>query len=173
MRGKQLKVYLHPGDHSAVYAYVRDDLGSLVLRERASNPESFQVAEAEEVGAGRFICPLSLADDLHPRHIAATGEWMLDIQTNPVVEWWFSKIADGLLYPGRFYSMPASSYADFGNRGQLDDFSEMANRLFKWARSWAVIVETEWGVERVGPVAAELLRSGDIALRRNPPGSRL
>ncbi|MEE1807256.1 hypothetical protein, partial [Streptomyces sp. BE133] len=158
---------------SAVYAYVRDELGSLILRERASNPESFQVTEAVEAGVGRLICPLSLCENLQPRYIAATGEWMLGIQLNPAVEWWFSKIANGLLYPGRFYSMPASSYPDFGDRGQLDEFAAMANRLFRWVRSWTVIFETEWGVERVGPVAAELLRSGDIALRRNPPGSRL
>ncbi|MFE1899468.1 hypothetical protein [Streptomyces yangpuensis] len=173
MRGKQLKVYLHPDDHAAIQVYVRDGLGSLVLHERAENPERLRIADVQEGGAGRMICHRSLADYLRPRYVEVSGEWVLDIQENPVVEWWFSKFVENSLYPGRFYCVPASAYHDFDCAGRLGEFSNMTNRLFWWVRSWVVEFEAEWGVEMVGPKAAELLRSGDITLRRNPPGSRL
>ncbi|MFE5676932.1 hypothetical protein ACFQ7B_22525 [Streptomyces erythrochromogenes] len=173
MRGKQLKVYLHPDDHAAVQAYVHDKLSSLVLQERARNPERLQIADVKEGGVGRLICHPSLTGSLRPRHVEVTGEWVLDIQSNPVVEWWFSRVVENVLYPGRFYYMPASAYPQFDGGGRLGEFSDMADRLFCWVRSWAVKYEAEWGVEMVGPATAELLRNGDIALRRNPPGSRL
>lgn len=173
MRGKQLKVYLHPDDHLAVYEYVQSELDSVLLRERASDPGDFQAGDATGGGAGRLICPRSMVGRLEPRYIEVRGEWVLDVQRNPVVEWWFSKLDNDFLYPGRFYCVPGASYSKSGDIQNAPEFSDMANRLFRWVRSRTLNFETEWGTEKVGPSAAEKLQTGSVGIRRNPPGSRI
>lgn len=172
VRGRQLKVYLHPDDRPAVDAYVHGELESLLLKERSNDPDGFEVLDSREGGMGRLICPRSAVGHLEPRYVETRDEWILGVQGNPLVEWWFSKLNGGLLYPGRFYYMPSDSPSTSG-RDYPPDFMPMAKRLFKWVRSETVTVETEWGAERVGPVAEAMLRAGSITLRRNPPGSRI
>jgi hypothetical protein len=176
VRGKQLKVYLHPDDHAAVEHQVERELGSLLLLERSPDPTDF-VADGGRLGAargmGRLVCPASLVGELQPRFIQTNDEWMLNLQANPVIEWWFSKLADGVLYPGRFFALPASTYAETFRREELEEFTSVTTNLFRWVRSWTVPVETDWGAERLGPKAAVLVSDGDLSLRRNPPGSRL
>ncbi len=121
---------------------------------------------------GKLICPASLLGRLDPRHIEARDEWVLDVAEDPLVEWWLSKLDDKLLYPGRFYYVP------FTLAGSVfiekdEEFLSTAERLFKWVRKETRAVETEWGRERLGSVAAEKLQNGEISLRQNPPGSRI
>jgi hypothetical protein len=163
-QGRQLKVYLHPEDRPAVDEYVRGELAGALLTERSRDSHGFEVADSAGGGTGRLICPGSLVAGLRPRHIAARDEWILDPATDPLIEWWFAKLDEGVLFPGRFYYLPS---------GQPPEFLETAKGLFAWVRAHTEQVETEWGTERLGPRAAGLLRAGLISLRRNPPGSRI
>ncbi len=162
-QGRQLRVYLHPEDRPAVDEYVRGELAGALLTERSPDPHGFEVADSAAGGIGRLICPKPLVTELHPRHIAAREEWVLNVSTDPLIEWWFSLLDEGMLFPGRFYYLPA---------GRPPELLETAKRLFKWVRANTEQVETEWGTERLGPKAAGLLRAGAIKLRVNPPGSR-
>lgn len=108
---------------------------------------------------------------IEPHHIDLTGEWALDVQSGPLIEWWFSKLDRALLYPGRFYFMPPAP-GDL-ETDQLAQFSELAARLFAGVRRMTPLVPTEWGSERMGPVAARMFGEGKISLRRGPPGSRI
>lgn len=172
MRGRQLKVYLHPKDRPLVDAFVREELASALLKERSRDRAGFETRESKDLWTGLLICPRSLLAELDPRYIEARDEWIIDVHTNPVVEWWFSKLDSGLLYPGRFYYVP-SGFAGGSGRDGTKDFLVVADKLFKWLRTKTCVVETEWGTERLGPVAAEMVREGQISLRRNPPGSRI
>jgi hypothetical protein len=172
-RGRQLKVYLHPDDHPAVFSRVQDELDAAVLRERAGAPEDFEVGDAPEKGPGRLLCPRSLTGGLRPRHIEVRDEWILDAGSSPVVEWWFSKLDKGFLHPGRLYWVPGDPDPGADDATSSRELASFANRLFTWMRSYTVRFEAEWGPERVGPLTAERLRDGDIALRRNPPGSSI
>jgi hypothetical protein len=163
-QGRQLKVYLHPEDRPAVDAYVRGELAGALLTERSPDRESFEVADSATGGPGRLICPRPLVADLHPRHIEARDEWVLSVAADPLIEWWFSRLEDGELSPGRFYYLP---------RGTSDEPAATARRLFAWLRRFTTRVGTGWGTELLGPRAAELVGAGELRLRANPPGSRI
>ena len=171
MIGRQLRLYLHPGDHAAVEQFVHDDLASALVAERSHSPEPMEVDSDPDARPGTLICPRRLLASLEPRHIEAQGYYVLHPTRNPVVEWWYSKLTDDGLYPGRFYYLPGGPSE--GDVPWDDRFLQMAERLFQWARKSANLVDTDWGRERLGPVAAEQYLNGELQLRRNPPGSRI
>lgn len=172
MIGKQLRVYLHPDDQAQVDDFVHGELASVLLAPRSPSPDPLRLEGSEGSGMGPLICPASLLDSLKPRYIEARNEWILDVITNPVIEWWLSKFEQGQLFPGRLYYVPKITS---GDSAALKDktFLETADRLFKWMRKYTDTVETEWGKKRLGKIAATKFRNGEITLRRNPPGSRI
>ncbi|BCB76931.1 hypothetical protein GCM10022251_76220 [Phytohabitans flavus] len=172
VKGRQLKVYLHPQDRPAVDAFVQRELASALLSERSRDRGGFEVQDSQAGGMGRLICPRPMVPDLNPRYIEARDEWILDVQVDPLIEWWFSRLDDDQLYPGRFYYLPSVS-ASNSKANKPAEFLAMATRLLGWVREETVVFDTEWGSERLGPVAAEMLQGGRISLRRNPPGSRM
>ncbi|MFG1992483.1 hypothetical protein ACGFJ7_21140 [Actinoplanes sp. NPDC048988] len=159
--GRQLKVYLHPEDRPAVDDYVRRELGGVLLRERSADRASLVTADSRD-GMARLIGLASQAARLEPRYVEPRDEWVMSLQSGPLIEWWFSKLDDDQLYPGRFYYLPHDD----------EPFTKAATSLFTWVRRYAPAVPAEWGPERLGPAAAEMVRAGKLSLRRNPPGSR-
>jgi hypothetical protein len=170
--GKQLKVYLHPDDQPQVDDFVHGELASVLLAQRSPSPDPLELEGSGGSGMGPLICPASLLRNLQPRHIEARNEWILDVMTSPVIEWWLSKFDQGQLYPGRIYYVPQTTSGD-SSTPKDKAFLEAADRLFKWMRKSTETVETEWGKERLGRIAATRFRNGEISLRRNPPGSRI
>lgn len=171
MIGKQLKVYLHPDDQAQVDDFVHGELASVLLAQRSPTPAPLELEGSGGSGMGPLVCPASLLGSLQPRHIEARGEWIIDVTTSPVIEWWVSKFDHGQLFPGRLYYVPQTPLGDTATpKGK--EFLATAERLFKWMRKFTEAVETEWGKERLGKIAAAKLRNGEISLRRNPPGSR-
>jgi len=168
-RGRQLRVYLHPDDRLAIDAFVRYELGAALLMERSRDRDGFEVEDSRSGGMKRLLTPRRFLRELSPRHIEATDEWILNVANDPLIEWVLSRLYNGLLYPGRFYYLQRlDSGAD-----QQHDLVKTADRLFRWVRSQTLAVETEWGSERLGAMAAELVRDGQVSLRFGPPGSRI
>jgi hypothetical protein len=167
---RQIKTYMLPDDRAAVEAFVKDELGSVLMAHRWPTPVPLEVSSG--TGQSSLVCPASLIDELNPRHIAARDEWVLDPLTDPVVEWWYSKFSEDVLFPGRLYYVLENPAGENGTRKD-DRFLSMADALFKWIRRSTCYVETEWGRERFGANAASSYRRGDLVLRRNPPGSRI
>jgi hypothetical protein len=168
MRGKQVRVYLHPADHTDVDAFVHGDLASTLLAERSSVAEPAVLADSTGPGMGALICPASMLPVLTPRHIPSRNEWVLEVEREPLVEWWYSAFENGALFPGRFYYVPTGA----DNKQKPTDFLSSAEHLFRWVRRSTESVNTEWGRERLGRRAAEKFRRGEVVLRRNPPGLR-
>jgi hypothetical protein len=169
MRGRQVRVYLDPADHPDVDAFVHDDLSCVLLAERSPTAAPTVLANSAGPGMGALVCPTSVLPLLTPRHIPPRNEWVLEVEREPVIEWWYSRFDNGTLFPGRFYYVPAS--VDAGEKPA--EFLSAAERLFRWIRRSTETVDTEWGRERLGGRAAEKVRRGELTLRRNPPGSRL
>jgi hypothetical protein len=170
--GKQLRVYLHPDDQAQVDDFVRGELTSVLLAQRSPSPDPLELEGSGGSGMGPLICPASLLGSLRPRHIEARNEWILDVMTSPVIEWWLSKFDHGQIFPGRLYYVPEIT-SGHGTARKDKAFLEAADRLFKWMRESTDAVETDWGKERLGRIAATKFQNGEVSLRRNPPGSRI
>jgi hypothetical protein len=167
MRGRQIRVYLHPADRVAVDAFIHGELSCTLLAERSSSAVPSVLPDSAGPGMGVLICLTSMLQSLAPRHIPSRNEWVLEPETEPLIEWWYSRFENGLLFPGRFYYVPV-----IDNHQKSADFQSAADSLFRWVRRSTRMVNTEWGQERLGGEAAERFLRGEVALRRNPPGSR-
>jgi len=110
-----------------------------------------------------------MVSQLKPRHIVARDEWVLNIDAEPIIEWQFSRLDQGVLSPGRFFYIPTAGLDDSRVEKPFE-FISSAKKLFGWLRRQTQMMDTEWGAERVGPITAELLRTGAITLRANPAG---
>ena len=171
MRGRQVKVYLHPEDHAMVDDFVHNQLGCVLLAEnsRSRTPQELPRSYAGD-DLGALICRPDTVSELSTMHIPRTGMWWCESTENPVIEWSYSKLDGDTLYPGRFFFVP-EALVDDAYKEKDPAFVESGDRLVKWVRRTIPLTATEWGRERLGPVAAEMLAKGALKLRQNPPGS--
>lgn len=153
--------------------FIHDELGCVLLAERSpSNVPLKLTRSSPESALGALICPVSSMAGLHLRHLATVDEWVTELSANPVIEWWYSRLAGNTLYPGRFYYVPAVAMDDkYQEKSSI--FLKKAGALFKWLRKSTTLTATEWGRERLGQRAAVKFSEGVIRLRQNPPGSRI
>lgn len=170
MAGRQVKIYLHPDDRREVESFVTAQLDSALLAPRWKTTTPQRVSSSQ--GQLALICPNSLIDSLHPRHIKSRDEWVLSAGHDPVIEWWHSKLEGSNLYPGRIYYVPGSDEMAVGTEGERL-LGSVAGNLMRWIKEFARKTEVDWGYEYVSPQAAIKLVDGELHLRRNPPGSRI
>jgi hypothetical protein len=168
MRGRQIKLYLHPDDRRDVENFIRSELKSALLPPRWTGPSPRPPRVTSEEGMSSLICPACCLDDLRPRRIEDRDEWVADPSRDPVVEWWYSKLDGSLLFPGRFYYVPGKE-----QEAADEQLVDAGKRLFTWVRKFAGKREVGWGSEHLGPRAALAWERGEITLRQNPPGSRI
>jgi hypothetical protein len=166
--GRQIKVYLHPEDHRAVEEFVREKLACTLVAERSRSRTPTEIDSSPEIGWSALICPVDSLRTIKPEYVEAQGYWLTSPTKHPVIEWMYSRLADDGIHPGRFYYV-----ADHFGGARLPEprdeaFVKTAERLFRWVQKTTQWVETGWGRERLGPVAAARHRAGGLAIHMNP-----
>jgi hypothetical protein len=116
-----------------------------------------------------FVCPHELVRDLHPIYSEPKSEYVVNAWTDPVIEWMHSRLVDGMLYPGRFYYCPQVEH-DGVLVPQPELLTSTAERLFRWLRRRMPWFETDWGRERLGPIAAAKFVQSEISIDVSPLG---
>lgn len=170
MMGRQIKVYMHPADHAAVEQQVRE-LDAVLLAKHWNSTRPVELEHTADAGLGAFICHRSALESIHPMYIEVRDWWEPSVFDDPIIEWWFSKLDNDTLYPGRFYYIPEVSPSS-GSGFLTDEFLGTADRLFRWVRRTIKLVDVEWGRERLGAHALDLHSSGKLNLHKGPPGTR-
>jgi hypothetical protein len=170
MIGRQVEFYSHPVDYAALEEYIRNGIDSVILADRSSSPVPERLASVRgEIKT--FICPSKMISCIQAHLIANRGYWLVDVNENPVVEWWHSKVISQDIYSGRFYYVPWK-FSD-GVREDKDElFLETARKLFAWVRKNTVFVDVPWGRVRVGLKTKELIDEGVLILKMNSPTTR-
>lgn len=171
MIGRQVKIYLHPEDHSDVDRYIRERLGAALLADQWNSERPQGVVTSCGSGPVVYVCPQGLIGDLRPRFIASQNHWVVDVNADPLIEWRSSKLIEGDLYPGRLYYVPWVVDRE-GKHTKVAEFTSVADKFFRWMRDYTSWVETDWGREKVGPHAMNLLNRKRICLKMNPPAAR-
>jgi hypothetical protein len=138
--GRQIQLYLTPGDLARFEESLRAKLEFVCLNCRSDGPHpsflpSFEIQEMGKTWLTLFLCRSEDVGTLRFREVPAQGYWTIDVPSEPILELSRPYFDGVLMRRGRLYYQKGDFIADGSWRAKPEAFLKWADTAFRVART--------------------------------------